>query len=108
MGRVRVAERGTSTIITITIMIDKNQRNSYRRSTSINNLIPPSMSTNLPSLSRYYSLNRAGNINNLDIVNQNNRNNLYCTMSNRQQHNVRLIVPPDPAHTENINMFPRA
>ena len=46
--------------------------NAYRRSTSINNFIPPSMDTNLPSLTRYYSLNRTANnsrnINNLDIA----------------------------------------
>ena len=63
-----------------------------RRSTSINNFIPPSMETNLPSLNRYYSLNRNRNINNLDIVNHNNRNNFYCTMSHRPS-NVRLILP---------------
>ena len=89
-------------------MIDKNHRNSYRRSTSINNLIPPSMSTNLPSLSRYYSLNRRADLNNLDLVSQNNRQNLYCTMGHqRPHHNVRLIVPPGSEQTETINMFPR-
>ena len=57
------------------------------------------MDTNLPSLNRYYSLNRNRNINNLDIVNHNNRNNFYCTMSHRGNHlgnNVRLILPPTP------------
>ena len=88
-------------------MIDRSQRNSYRRSTSINNLIPPSMSTNLPSLSRYYSLNRGRNLNNLDLVDQNNRHNLYCTMQHNRPHNVRLIVPPGSEETEHINMFPR-
>ena len=58
------------------------------------------MDTNLPSLNRYYSLNRNRNINNLDIVNHNNRNNFYCTMSHRGNHlgnNVTLILPPTPA-----------
>ena len=85
-------------------MPDTTNRNSYRRSTSINNLIPPSMTTNLPSLNRFYSLNRNGNINNLDMVSHNNRNNLYCTMSHRASHNVRLILPPSPTPQENINI----
>ena len=85
-------------------MAENTNRSSYRKSTSINNFIPPSMTTNLPSLNRYYSLNRNGNINNLDMVSHNNRNNLYCTMSHRASHNVRLIVPPTPSPPENINI----
>ena len=69
-----------------------------RKSTSINNFIPPSMETNLPSLTRYYSLNRVGRpVNNLDLVNRNNtvnQFNVYATMGHRGG-NVRIIAPPD-------------
>ena len=71
---------------------------STRKSTSINNFIPPSMETNLPSLTRYYSLNRVGRpVNNLDLVNRNNavnQYNVYATMGHRGG-NVRIIAPPD-------------
>ena len=72
----------------------------FRKSTSINNFIPPSMETNLPSLTRYYSLNRVGKpVNNLDLVNRNNnavnqRHNVYATMGHRGG-NVRIIAPQD-------------
>ena len=57
------------------------------------------METNLPSLTRYYSLNRVGRpVNNLDLVNRNNavnqRHNVYATMGHRGG-NVRIIAPPD-------------
>ena len=70
----------------------------FRKSTSINNFIPPSMETNLPSLTRYYSLNRVGKpVNNLDLVNRNNtvnQFNVYATMGHRGG-NVRIIAPQD-------------
>ena len=56
------------------------------------------METNLPSLTRYYSLNRVGRpVNNLDLVNRNNtvnQFNVYATMGHRGG-NVRIIAPPD-------------
>ena len=57
------------------------------------------METNLPSLTRYYSLNRVGRpVNNLDLVNRNNAmnqcHNVYATMGHRGG-NVRIIAPPD-------------
>ena len=71
---------------------------NIRKSTSINNFIPPSMETNLPSLTRYYSLNRVGRpVNNLDLVNRNNavnQFNVYATMGHRGG-NVRIIAPQD-------------
>ena len=71
---------------------------NLRKSTSINNFIPPSMETNLPSLTRYYSLNRVGRpVNNLDLVNRNNavnQFNVYATMGHRGG-NVRIIAPQD-------------
>ena len=68
----------------------------FRKSTSINNFIPPSMEANLPSLTRYYSLNRMGRpVDNFDLVNRNNalnHCNVYATMG--QRGGVRILAPP--------------